>query len=312
MSSYQQTFRRNLIIVTLAHAALIAALCAFQHSLSRARDRAPIAVELITPAALLGQLPKGPGLGTGPYSPPAQAPPGPTEAIFTPEERPGPTPQPAATRSTDPGEVLIPKKTPPKNPAPTTQKTPKPATTAQPATTTKPGTTAKPATTAKSSTRTASASTAASAEQIRRRFERALAAAEPGGTPYGDGRTAGGGAATAGPYGSPDGSPDGLPGGIGKGSPYWWYYMHVHDKMYEAWQQPGTAAVAERRLVTTVVLRVARDGRIEAVRLQRSSGNRLMDDSALAAARSVPRLDPLPEGLGGAFADIVVNFRLEG
>jgi TonB family protein len=64
--------------------------------------------------------------------------------------------------------------------------------------------------------------------------------------------------------------------------------------------------------VATILLRVARDGRIDAVRLEHSSGNKLMDDSALAAARSVPRLDPLPEGLGGDTAEISVNFRLEG
>jgi len=32
----------------------------------------------------------------------------------------------------------------------------------------------------------------------------------------------------------------------------------------------------------------------------------------MTAAHSVPRLDPLPEGLGGNFAEISVNFRLEG
>jgi hypothetical protein len=32
----------------------------------------------------------------------------------------------------------------------------------------------------------------------------------------------------------------------------------------------------------------------------------------VTAANSVPRLDPLPEGLGGDFAEISVNFRLEG
>jgi TonB family protein len=82
--------------------------------------------------------------------------------------------------------------------------------------------------------------------------------------------------------------------------------------MYEAWEQPGQAVNFDKRLVTTILLRVARDGRILDVRLQSSSGNKLMDDSALAAARDVPRLDPLPEGLGGDTADISVNFRLEG
>ena len=82
--------------------------------------------------------------------------------------------------------------------------------------------------------------------------------------------------------------------------------------MYEAWEQPGKSADIDKKLVTTILLRVARDGRIDGVKLQHSSGNELMDNSALSAARSVPKLDPLPEGLGGDFAEISVNFRLEG
>jgi hypothetical protein len=37
-----------------------------------------------------------------------------------------------------------------------------------------------------------------------------------------------------------------------------------------------------------------------------------MDDSVMTAAHSVPRLDPLPDGLGGDFAEISVDFQLEG
>ena len=112
--------------------------------------------------------------------------------------------------------------------------------------------------------------------------------------------------------GSPDGAADGIAGGVGKGSQFWSYYMHVHDRMYEAWDQPGQATSLDKKLVTTIVLHVARDGRIEGVRLEHPSGNKLMDDSAMTAAHSVPRLDPLPDGLGGDFAEISVNFRLEG
>ena len=138
--------------------------------------------------------------------------------------------------------------------------------------------------------------------------------ASEGGSPYGDNKPAGGGTGVSkyGHLGSPDGTADGIAGGIGKGSQFWSYYMHVHDRMYEAWDQPGQAVSFDKKLVTTVVLHVARDGRIEGVRMEHSSGNKLMDDSAIAAAHNVPRLDPLPNGLGGAFAEISVNFRLEG
>jgi TonB family protein len=82
--------------------------------------------------------------------------------------------------------------------------------------------------------------------------------------------------------------------------------------MYEAWDQPGQSAEIDKKLVTTVLLRVARNGRIEGVQVEHASGNQIMDASVLAAVHSVPRLDPLPEGLGGDFAEISVNFRLEG
>ncbi len=165
----------------------------------------------------------------------------------------------------------------------------------------------------KSTAKSGASGTAESAGSIRQRFASALASAE-GGTPGGDNRPAGGGTGESkyGRLGSPDGSPDGIAGGIGKGSPFWSYYLQIHDRMYEAWEQPGQAVGFDKKLVATVLLRIARDGRIEGVRLQHSSGNKLMDDSAVTAAHSVPRLDPLPEGLGGDFAEISVNFRLEG
>jgi TonB family protein len=165
----------------------------------------------------------------------------------------------------------------------------------------------------KSSTANGSSGTSESAASIRQRFASALASAE-GGSAGGDNRPAGGGNGQSkyGRLGSPDGAADGMAGGVGKGSPFWSYYLRVHDLMYEAWEQPGKAADFDKKLVTTILLRVARDGRIDGVKLQHSSGNELMDSSALAAAHSVPRLDPLPEGLGGDFAEISVNFRLEG
>jgi TonB family protein len=166
---------------------------------------------------------------------------------------------------------------------------------------------------AKPLTRASSTTTAESTASIRKRFASALSAGE-GGTLRSDNGTPGGGSVESkyGPLGSPDGLADGIPGGVGKGSPFSSYYMHVHDRMYEAWDQPGQALGFDKKLVSTILLRVARDGRIDGIQLEHSSGNKLMDDSALSAAHNVPRLGPLPEGLGGDFADIFVNFRLEG
>jgi TonB family protein len=102
-----------------------------------------------------------------------------------------------------------------------------------------------------------------------------------------------------------------VPGGVGPGSPNWQYYLHVHDKMYEAWDQ--SVALSDRKLLSIVTIKIARDGNIVGVTLKHSSGNKRMDDLALAAARKVQMLEPPPEALvKGSNAEVSVEFQLEG
>ncbi len=216
--------------------------------------------------------------------------------MFTPEERPAPTRR--APVQPDAGEIVAPKKNGKK---PTAAK---PATAAA-----KKASTAPKSAAAKGSP--TGSPTGASAADIRNRFAKALKA-EAGGTPYGDGRKAGGGEGRSAVIGSRNGSPTGMAGGVGQGTAFWWYYQHVHDRMYEAWAQPPESVNWDKRQFSTVVIKIARNGEIVAVRLLTPSGNRALDESAVAAARSVERLQPLPDGLGGATADITVNFQLEG
>lgn len=322
MSTIEKRFRRNFILACIVHAAVIGGIVVFEGVINSARSNIPAAVELITPADILGDMPKGPGMGRGNYAPPPPAPTGesatpaagPSESVAsTPKEQAVPKVKASPPEARDPNDVAIPRKQSAKDakkPADTAVK--QTATSDKPAD--KPPVTAKKAVAkTKSSVPNGLVGTAESASSIRQRFASALSAAE-GGTPGGDNRLPGGGNGESkyGHLGSPDGSPDGMAGGVGKGSPFWSYYLHVHDRMYEAWEQPGQAVSLDKKLVTTILLRIARDGRIDAVRLEHSSGNKIMDDSVLAAAHNVPRLDPLPEGLGGDFADISVNFRLEG
>ena len=323
MSALEKRFRRNFVLACVVHVALIGGIVLFEGVINNARSNAPTPVELITPADILGDLPKGEGQGRGAYAPPPPEAPSepaapPTAAPTAPPAAPPPAPEepvapkvkapPPETKSPD--DIAIPKK--PTKEVKKTADAPAKKTVAS-ANTKSTTNTVKAVAGAKPAAKTGPSSTAESAASYRQRFASALASAE-GGTPGGNNRPAGGGTGESkyGRLGSPDGSPDGIAGGIGKGSQFWSYYMHIHDRMYEAWEQPGQAVGYDKKLVATVLLRIARDGRIDAVRLQHSSGNKLMDDSAVAAAHSVPRLDPLPEGLGGAFAEISVNFRLEG
>ncbi len=318
MSTIDKRFRRNFVVACLVHAALIGGIIFFEGAIRRAQSNAPAAVELITPADILGDLPTGTGTGRGQYTAPPPEPaheaagaPGVAEPVTATEPPVAPKSKAAAPESSEPDGILIPRK-----PAVKESRKPADAATNKPTAdkaAQKSLTTRKSPVTAKSSTSSGSSSTSESTTSIRQRFASALASAE-GGSAGGDNRPAGGGNGQSkyGRLGSPEGAADGMAGGVGKGSPFWSYYLRVHDLMYEAWEQPGKAVEFDKKLVTTILLRVARDGRIDAVRLEHSSGNPLMDNSALTAAHSVPRLDPLPEGLGGEFAEISVNFRLEG
>lgn len=302
MNAVEQNFRRNLTVVCIAHAVLIGGMVLYEGFFSRITRDKPVSIMVITPADILGDLPTGPGRGRGDYTPPSEPPQAslqPSESAYAADERPAPQPKPTARPASDPNEIRIPKK-----PSPVAQKKPVPT----------PASSAVSKSTKTTAAASKTASSAVSADEFRRRFSKAMQAGGGQGTPYGDNKSPGGGDGKSryGRPGSPDGAIDGISGGIGKGSPFWSYYLHVHDRMYEAWEQPGQALNWDKQLMTTVVIRVARDGRIVEARLAGPSGNKLMDDSALAAARRVQRLDPLPDGLGGATADISVNFQLEG
>lgn len=321
MSTIEKRFRRNFIVACLVHAALIGGIIFFEGAFHRAQSDAPLAVELITPADILGDLPTGSGNGRGQYTaPPLQparqpeaAPAGPAEATTAAPPPTAPRVKATPVETAGPNEIPIPKKQVVKESKKPADGTVRKAVATDPSDQKSASTSKKAVGTAKSSTQSGSGNSAETAAAIRRRFASALASAD-GGSEGGDNRPAGGGTGETkyGRLGSPDGAADGVAGGVGKGSPFWSYYLHVHDVMYEAWDQPGKAVDFDKKLVTTVLLRVARDGRIDGVRLAHSSGNQLMDNSALSAAQSVPKLDPLPEGLGGDFAEISVNFRLEG
>ncbi len=302
MSAQQQRYRRNFIIAVILHVAVMIGVIFGEHFLNAGSASAKPTVDMIIPAALLGESPKGTGTGFGAYKPPAE--PAGANNIAEPNAEMSPPDETTAPKATlpksDPNEIAIPKKH-------ATKKTViKPVANVKPTTAKK--ATSTTTTSAKSKT-TASTSKAASADDIKNRFTKALQAVEDG-TPYGDGKKAGGGSGK-GRIGSPTGSPDGVVGGVGQGSPNWKYFEHVHDMMYEAWEQPGSAL--DRKLMATVQVRVARDGTITDVSLRIASGSKVMDESVLAAARKVQRLDPPPDNLvRGDVANITVDFQVEG
>lgn len=319
MNTVDKAFRKNFVIALALHLTLIAGIVCWEEFLPHGPDTAE-SVELITPADILGDLPAGPGHGRGAYAPPqapaaAEPSAGASDSAVPDDETPAPQPKAATAareaEAHDPDEIAISKK----KTIEAQKKVAKAAELAKAKLALKQKLLAeeKAAMKARQAAAAAGASPTETAEQIRERFAKALQDSGDGkdGTPYGDGQTAGGGSGKSNRIGSPDGSPDGVAGGVGQGSPYWQYYQGVHDLMYEAWEQPGS--VIDKTLVATVMIRIARDGSIASVELPRSSGNRLMDDSALAAARKVEHLEPPPDGLlKGSTANITVDFQVEG
>ena len=328
MNAPDKRYRRNFVIALMLHAGAIAGLFGWEYFLSDVSFARPTGSEVI-PAVLIGALPAGKGTGLGEYK--APEPPGPSAAApaaaapapaapapaqnLAGDEAAAPEPKAVAQPKADPNEIAIPKKTAVKKPVAETKPTAVASTGKKPVTTST-STAKAPASTGKTvaSTGKATATTGtghgSSAEEIKNRFEKMLSSSANG-TARGDGKAAGGGTGTTGKIGLPNGTADGMVGGIGQGTPNWQYFQHVHDVLYEAWDQPGTAL--DKRLITTVALRIARDGSVTDAAVKIGSGNKLMDESVLAAVRKVPRLDPPPSILvRGEYAVIAVNFQVEG
>ncbi|MEI6339551.1 MAG: energy transducer TonB [Verrucomicrobiota bacterium] len=86
----------------------------------------------------------------------------------------------------------------------------------------------------------------------------------------------------------------------------------IHDRFYSQWEQPTSVFDSTKSFVSTLQIRIEKNGRVSDVKILKGSGNVLMDESVMAAARKVLQIDPLPAGLGsdGAYT-VNINFELE-
>jgi TonB family protein len=85
----------------------------------------------------------------------------------------------------------------------------------------------------------------------------------------------------------------------------------LHDRFYGQWDQPTSIFDSNIRFVTTLKIRIQKDGTVSARSIVKSSGNAVMDESVLAAARRVSRVDPLPADFGREYYEVNINFELE-
>jgi protein TonB len=111
--------------------------------------------------------------------------------------------------------------------------------------------------------------------------------------------------ASGAPEGAAEGSPagsalDGVVGGDsalgGVGSEHGWYVARVTAALRDHWQRPPLDP-QDNGLVAVVTFRIRRDGRVLDPQIEVSSGESLLDRSALRAVLDSDPLPPLPRGL---------------
>ena len=138
----------------------------------------------------------------------------------------------------------------------------------------------------------------------------------------GAGKTDGAATAAAGKAGAGkpggSGSGEGHGQGPGKGgggngkSDFGWYNSMLGDVFKNRWSQPTSVVRSGTDFITTLKIRIAKDGTIRHREIVNSSGNPVMDESVLAAAAKVAGVDPLPAGIAsGDFYEITINFKLD-
>ena len=117
------------------------------------------------------------------------------------------------------------------------------------------------------------------------------------------------GSGTPGKTGS--GAGGGTGGGGGGTADFGSYHDHIHDRFFSLWDQP-TSIASTAKYVAGLRIRIEPDGRISSYKIVRSSGNVIMDESVLAAAARVLKIDTPPKALlsGGAY-EVTINFELE-
>jgi TonB family protein len=247
----------------------------------------PLPSELVIPRRTPETTPPRP-------STPKPATPTPKPATPKPSTPRPHTPKPATPRPETPKpstpKPATPRRTPAASPKPkASSPTPKP-------TTEKPGDAAAPAT-SKSTPTLAKGGTGAT-KQIAADSGSATHAAN------GAGKTGNSNANGAGAGKSGRGSGAGA-------NEFAWYYEMLDDRFTSRWEQPLSIVRSTQDFVTTLKIRINKDGTIALREIANSSGNPVMDESVLSAARKVLMVDPLPAGLGGDSFEVNINFKLD-
>lgn len=84
----------------------------------------------------------------------------------------------------------------------------------------------------------------------------------------------------------------------------------IHDRFYSQWQQPSSIVKEGEKMSAVIKIRIEKDGHISSVSLAKSSGNAIMDESVMTAAKRVTQIDPLPAAIKDSFYIVPIELEL--
>jgi protein TonB len=103
----------------------------------------------------------------------------------------------------------------------------------------------------------------------------------------------------------------GSAGGGSSTSEFGWYGDMLHDRFYSAWIQPTANVRPGGKISTLVKVRIEKDGRVSKFEIAKPSGNATVNESVAAVAKQISQVDPPPAGLiNGDHYDVKINFEL--
>ena len=73
--------------------------------------------------------------------------------------------------------------------------------------------------------------------------------------------------------------------GAGAPSDFGWYFSEIKDRFYSTWQQPTSIVRSSQKFFTRLKIKIGRDGKILGREIVTPSGNGVMDESVMTAAR---------------------------
>jgi len=291
-------FWRNVVLIALAHVALIAGL--IRWSLAARASSNPENIVWLGGAEDLatGESDKQESPAPKPSIPAAES--SPLKNNEVEEEKP--------LASTTKSEIELPSPTPKPTPSPkpTASSTPKPKPTPKPV----PRPAPKKVLVAKASAKPSvkeKPSPARSTEKLGRKEKNVLArtgSAPQGGTKEKSSAGKSGGSAGLSAVAS-------AKAGGSNTSEFGWYGNMLHDRFYSAWIQPTTNVPSGAKISTLVKVRIEKDGRVSKFEIIKPSENPVVNESVAAVAKQVTEVDPPPTGLiRGDHYDVKINFEL--